>query len=198
MMVGNGVECVQGHLYHIWRFQILMAAILDFLQRGLPMISGQNVTFPLSLCMVKSDLEMMFGDGVECVQGHFHHIWRFQILMVAIVDFLQRGLPMILGQNVTFPLSLCTVKSDLEMMFGDGVECVQGHFHHIWRFQILMDFLQRGLPMIFGQNVTFLLSLCTVKSDLEMMFGDDVECEHGHLYHIWRFQILMAAILDLF
>ena len=180
----------------------MMAAILDFLQRGLPMIFGQNVTFPLSLRMVKSDLEMMFGDGVECVQGHFHHIWRFQILMVAILDFLQRGLPMIFGQNVTFPLSLRMVKSDLEMMFGDGVECVQGHFHHIWRFQILMvailDFLQRGLPMIFGQNVTFLLSLCTVKSDLEMMFGDDVECEHGHLYHIWRFQILIAAILDLF
>ena len=105
----------------------------------------------------------MFGDGVECVQGHFHHIWRFQILMAAILDFLPRGLPMILGQNVTFPLSLCTVKSDLEMMFGDGVECVQGHFHHIWRFQILMaailDFLPRGLPMILGQNVTFLLRL---------------------------------------
>ena len=42
------------------------------------------------------------------------------------------------------------------------------------------------------------LSLCTVKSDLEMMFGNGVECEQGHLYHIWRFQILMAAILDFF
>ena len=121
---------------------------LGFFAKGfLPMILGQNVTFPLSLCTVKSDLEMMFGDGVECVQGHFHHIWRFQILMAAMLHFLQRGLPMILGQNVTFPLSLCTVKSDLEMMFGDGVECVQGHLYHIWRFQILMaailDFLQR-------------------------------------------------------
>ena len=94
------------------------------------------------------------------------------------------------------------MKSVLEMMFGDGVHCVQGHFHHVWRFQILMtailDFLQRGLPMILGQNVTFLLSLRTVKSDLEMMFGDGVECEQGHLYHIWRFQILMVAILDFF
>ena len=70
------------------------------------MILGQNVTFPLSLCTVKSDLEMMFGDGVECVQGHLYHIWRFQILMVAILDFLPRGLPMILGQNVTFLLRL--------------------------------------------------------------------------------------------
>ena len=96
----------QGDFHHIWRFQILMAAILDFLPRGLPMILGQNFTFPLSLCTVKSDLEMMFGDGVECVQGHFHHIWRFQILMVAILDFLPRGLPMILGQNVTFLLRL--------------------------------------------------------------------------------------------
>ena len=42
------------------------------------------------------------------------------------------------------------------------------------------------------------LSLCTVKSDLEMMFGNGVECEQGHLYHIRRFQILMAAILDFF
>ena len=83
-----------------------MVAILDFLQRGLPMIFGQNVTFPLSLRMVKSDLEMMFGDGVECVQGHLYHIWRFQILMAAILDFLPRGLPMILGQNVTFLLRL--------------------------------------------------------------------------------------------
>ena len=31
-----------------------------------------------------------------------------------------------------------------------------------------------------------------------MMFGDGLECEQGHLYHIWRFQILMAAILDFF
>ena len=158
------------------------------------------MSFPLSLCTVKSDLEMMFGNDVECVKGHFYHIWRFQILMAAILDFFQRGLPMILSQNVTFPLSLCTVKSDLEMMFGDGVECVQGHLHHIWRFQIsmaaILDFFQSGLPMILSQNVTFLLSLCTVKSDLEMMFGDGVECVQGHLYHIWRFQILMAAILD--
>ena len=76
---------------------------------------------------MKSDLEMMFGDGVECVQGHLYHIWRFQILMAAILDFLPRGLPMILGQNVTFPLSLCMVKSDLEMMFGDGVEIGRAH-----------------------------------------------------------------------
>ena len=109
MMFGDGVEGVQGHLYHIWRSQILMAAILDFLERGLPMILGQNVTFPLSLCTVKSDLEMMFGDGVECVQGHLHHIWRFQILMAAILDFFQSGLPTILGHNVTFLLSLCMV-----------------------------------------------------------------------------------------
>ena len=59
---------------------------------------------------------------------------KFQILMTAILDLLQRCLPMILGENVTFPLSLCTVKSDLEMMFGDGVECVQGHLYHILRF----------------------------------------------------------------
>lgn len=37
-----------------------------------------------------------------------------------------------------------------------------------------------------------------MKSDREMMFGDGLECEQGHLYHIWRFQILMAAILDFF
>ena len=43
------------------------------------MILGQNFKFLLSLSMVKSDLEMMFGDGVECVQGLFDHLWRFQI-----------------------------------------------------------------------------------------------------------------------
>ena len=40
---------------------------------------------------LKSDLQMMFGDGVECVQGLFDHIWRFQISMAAILDFFQRG-----------------------------------------------------------------------------------------------------------
>ena len=55
------------------------------------MILGQNFKFLLSLSMVKSDLEMMFGDGVECVQGLFDRIWRFQISMAAILDFFQRG-----------------------------------------------------------------------------------------------------------
>ena len=136
------------------------------------MILGQNFKFLLSLSMVKSDLEMMFGDGVECVQGLFDHIWRFQISMAAILDFFQRGYPMILGQNFKFLLSLSMVKSDLEMMFGDGVECVQGLFDHIWRFQIsmaaILDFFQRGYPMILGQNFKFLLSLSMVKSDLQM------------------------------
>ena len=43
------------------------------------MILGQNFKFLLSLSMVKWDLEMMFADGVECVQGLFDHLWRFQI-----------------------------------------------------------------------------------------------------------------------
>ena len=62
---------------------------------------------------------MMFGDGVECVQGLFDHIWRFQISMAAILDFFQRGYPMILGQNFKLIVTLSAVKMDLEMMSGD-------------------------------------------------------------------------------
>ena len=38
---------------------------------------------------------------------------------------------MILGENFKFFLSLSVVKSKLEEMSGDVVECVQGLFHHL-------------------------------------------------------------------
>ena len=86
------------------------------------MILGQNFKFLLSLSMVKSDLEMMFGDGVECVQGLFDHIWRFQISMAVILDFSQRGYPMILGQNFERLQSVHMVKLDKEILFVDVLE----------------------------------------------------------------------------
>ena len=39
-----------------------MAAILDFFQRGYPMILGQNLKLIVTLSAVKMDLEMMSGD----------------------------------------------------------------------------------------------------------------------------------------
>ena len=98
------------------------------------MILGQNFKFLLSLSMVKSDLEMMFADGVECVQGLFDHLWRFQIWLAAILDFLQRGNPSILGQNFNFKGSYCMAKRTLEMMFGGYLEWWDCNICHIWYF----------------------------------------------------------------
>ena len=40
----------------------MMAAILDFFQRGEPMILGQNFKFLVTLSVVKMDLEVMSGE----------------------------------------------------------------------------------------------------------------------------------------
>ena len=69
----------------------MVAAILDFFQRGLPIILGQNLQFLKSWSMVKLDLKMMFCDVLESLRGHVDDIWRCQMLMAAILDFFQRG-----------------------------------------------------------------------------------------------------------
>ena len=40
--------------------------------------------------------------------------------------------------------------------------------------------------MILGQNFKFLVTLCVVKMDLEMMSGDVLKRSEGHLHHVWR------------
>ena len=55
------------------------------------MILGQNFKFLLSLCMLTLDLEMKVGDVFKGWEGHPDHIWRFQMMMAAILDFFPRG-----------------------------------------------------------------------------------------------------------
>ena len=61
MMFGDVLESCQGHLRHVWDFQISMAAILEFFQVGLAYDFGAKYEISSSLYVVKMDLEMMFG-----------------------------------------------------------------------------------------------------------------------------------------
>ena len=42
--------------------------------------------------MVTLDLEMKVGDVFKGWEGHPDHIWRFQMVMAAILDFFPKGL----------------------------------------------------------------------------------------------------------
>ena len=93
---------------------------------------------------------MIFVDIFQCWEGHPDHIWRCQILMAAILDLFQRGSPMILCRNLNFPLGVCIVMLDLEMMFGDVLECLKSRIDDIWPsarvylFVKMLCFLQNG------------------------------------------------------
>ena len=116
--------------------------------------------------------------------------------------FFQRGQPMILGQNFKFLVTFSVVKMNLEMMSGDVFGQQAAHPDHIWRCQIVMaailDFFQMGQAMILGQNFKFLVTLSVVKMDSEMVSGDVFGQQPAHPDHMWRCQIVVAAILDFF
>ena len=61
-------------------------------------------------------------------------------------------------------------------MFSSGdnaIWTIYGQFKFGWWPS--WSFLQRGKPVILGQNFKFLVELCMVKMDLEMMFFDVLE-----------------------
>ena len=84
---------------------------IGFLPNGLAYDFGsKNFKFLQSLYMVKLDLKMMFGDDLKWNQRDSNHIWGCQIWAAEILDFFQRGWPMIFCQNFKFPVSSCMVK----------------------------------------------------------------------------------------
>ena len=86
------------------------------------MILAQNFKLLVTLSVDKMDPEKMFGDVLQSNQSDPLHIWRCQIWTVAILDFFQRGQPMILGQNFKFFLTWSMVKLDLEILLSDDLE----------------------------------------------------------------------------
>ena len=93
---------------------------LGFFPEGLAYDVGSKCQiFFLSLCIVKLDLERMFCYVLGWRQSYSDHIWRCEIWAAAILDFTQRGWPMILCEIFSFPRTVWIVLLALEMMFVD-------------------------------------------------------------------------------
>ena len=103
------------------------------------------------------------------------------------------------SRHLGFLLSVCIVKMDLELKFRDVLECSWGNLDHIWTCQIWgsrhLGFFPKGLACDFGSKFYFFLSVCMVKLDLEMKFGDVLECSWGNLDHIWTCEIQDGGLM---
>ena len=98
------------------RYQMWAATILNFFQRGYPMILGQNFERLQSVHIVKLDKEILFVDVLEWNQSHSS----------SIVNFFQKS------QNFKCLQSVHIVKLNKEILFVDVLEWNQSHSDKLW------------------------------------------------------------------
>ena len=59
-----------------------------------------------------------------------------------------------------------------------------------WKFNFMINFFgifSRAVSLWLWVKILFLfLNVCMVKMDLEMKFGDVLDCSWGNLDHIWK------------
>ena len=221
------------------RYQMWAATILNFFQRGYPMILGQNFERLQSVHIVKLDKEILFVDVLEWNQSYsssilnffqkqlvYDFVWKFQIsskfvysqlgprnhvcwcfgvklnwswrhmkmsnLISRHLEFFPEGLAYDFGSK--FQISLNFVYGQM-WPENDVCWCFRVKSKLFWqkkrRYQMwaatILNFFQRGYPMILGQNFERLQSVHIVKLDKEILFVDVLEWNQSHSSSIVNF-----------